>query len=323
MAKAMVVHQVGGPEVLRWEEVPDPTPGPGEARVRHTAIGLNFIDVYFRTGVYKAPALPFVPGQEGAGVIEAVGPGVTEVRPGDRVAYAGVSGAYADVRVLPAARLCVLPSEIDDRTAAAMMLKGMTAEYLLHRCAHVQRGDMIVFHAAAGGVGTIACQWAAHLGAVVIGTVGGPAKARLAAEHGCAYVIDYSAEDIAPRVRALTGGTGAAYVFDSVGRATFTASLDCLRTRGMLVLFGQSSGVVAPFDPGLLAKGSLFLTRPSLSHYIATRDELLQSSRALFDVVSRGAVKIEIGQTYPLADAVTAHRDLEGRRTSGSTVLLP
>jgi NADPH2:quinone reductase len=324
MPKAIVVHEVGGPEALRWEDVPEPAPGAGEARVRHTAIGVNFIDVYFRTGLYKAAQLPFVPGQEGAGVVEAVGPGVNEIKPGDRVAYAGVQGAYAEVRVLPAARLVALPPEIDDRTAAAIMLKGMTAEYLLRRCGHVARGDTIVFHAAAGGVGLLACQWAAHMGARVIGAVGGAEKARLAAANGCAHVIDYTTEDVPARVRSITGGVGAEVVFDSVGKATFAGSLECLRQRGLLVLFGQSSGVVPPFDASVLsAKGSLYLTRPTLNHYVATREELVQSARALFDVVRSGAVKVKVGQTYPLAEAGTAHRDLEGRRTSGSTLLLP
>jgi NADPH2:quinone reductase len=324
MPKAIVVHEVGGPEVLSWEDVPDPVPAAGEARVRHTAIGVNYVDVYFRTGLYKAPHLPFVLGQEGAGVVEAVGPGVNEVKPGDRVAYAGVQGAYAEVRVLPAARLVALPPEIDDRTAAAIMLKGMTAEYLLRRCGHVERGDTIVFHAAAGGVGLLACQWAAHLGARVIGAAGGPEKVSLAAANGCAHLIDYATEDVAARVRSITGGVGAEVVFDSVGKATFAGSLDCLRQRGLLVLFGQSSGVVPPFELGVLAtKGSLYLTRPSLNHYIATRDELVQSARALFDVVRSGAVKVKVGRTYPLAEAAIAHRDLEDRKTSGSTVLLP
>jgi len=324
MARAIVIHETGGPEQMRWEEVPDPVPGPGEARVRQTAVGLNFIDVYVRTGLYKPPHLPLVLGQEGAGVVEAVGPGVTEVRPGDRVAYAGVAGAYAEVRTIAAARLVVLPPEIDDRTAAAIMLKGMTAEYLLRRCAPVAAGDTIVFHAAAGGVGLIACQWAAHLGARVIGTAGGPEKLRLAAAHGCAEVIDYKTEDVAARVRALTGGAGVKVVFDSVGQATFAASLDSLRPRGLLVLFGQSSGVVPPFDLSQLsARGSLYVTRPSFGGYLGTRDELLDSARALFDVVRSGAVKIEVGQTYPLAEAAVAHRDLEARKTSGSTLLLP
>jgi NADPH2:quinone reductase len=324
MANAIVVSEVGGPEVLRYAEVPDPTPGPGEARIRQTAIGVNFIDVYVRTGLYKAPRFPFTPGQEGAGVVEAVGPGVTTVRAGDRVAYAGVIGAYADVRVVPAARLVPLPPEIDDRTAAAIMLKGMTAEFLLRRCARVQAGDTIVFHAAAGGVGSIACPWAQHLGVTVIGTAGGPDKARLAAARGCAHVVDYKSEDVVARVRALTGGAGVPVVFDSVGQATFAASLDCLRPRGLLVLFGQSSGVVPPFDVGTLAaKGSLYLTRPTLFQYIASSAELLDAASALFDVVRSGAVTIQIGQTYPLRDAAAAHRDLEARRTNGSTLLLP
>jgi len=324
MPAAIVVHELGGPEQLRLEQVPEPTPGPGEARVRQTALGLNFIDVYLRSGVYKPPGLPFVPGQEGAGVVDAVGPGVTEVAPGDRVAYAAVTGAYAEVRTLPAARLVPLPPEIDDRTAAAIMLKGMTAEYLLLRCARLDRGDTILFHAAAGGVGSIACQWAKRLGLRVIGTAGGPAKVRLAAARGCDHVIDYQAEDVVARVKALTGGAGVAVAFDGVGKSTFAASLECVRPRGLLVSFGQASGLVPPLDVTTLsAKGSLFLTRPSIGHYIATRDELLLSARRLFEVVTSGAVKIEIGRTYPLADTAAAHRDLEARRTSGSTLLLP
>lgn len=323
MPTAIVVRQHGGPGELRLEEVPDPTPGPGEARVRHTAIGLNFIDVYFRTGLYKPAGLPYVPGQEGAGVVEAVGPGVTELRPGDRVAYAGVQGSYSEVRVLPAARLVPLPPDIDDRTAAAILLKGMTAELLLIRCARVQRGDTILFHAAAGGVGTIACQWARHLGLHVIGTAGGPEKVRHAAANGCEHVIDYDREDVAARVAALTGGAGVAAVFDGVGKKTFAASLACLRTRGMLVVFGQASGPVPPLEIGALAKSSLFLTRPTIFHYTATREELLGSARSLFDVIRAGAVKIEIGQTYPLGEAAAAHRDLEARKTTGSTLLLP
>jgi NADPH2:quinone reductase len=324
MSKAIVVHETGGPDKLRWEEVPDPKPGPGEARVRHTAVGLNFIDVYHRTGLYKVPALPFVPGSEAAGIVEAIGPGVSEVSVGTRVAYAGLLGAYAEVRVAPAARLVPLPADVDDRAAAAMMLKGMTAEYLLLRCARVRAGDTVLFHAAAGGVGSIACQWGKHLGLTVIGTAGGPDKVRLAMARGCAHVIDYKSEDVVARVKEITGRAGVAAVFDSVGKTTFAASLDCLRPRGMLVLFGQSSGVVPPFDLGLLnTKGSLFVTRPTIGHYTATRDELLQSANALFDVVRSGAVKIQIGQTYALRDAVKAHADLEGRQTTGSTLLLP
>jgi NADPH2:quinone reductase len=265
-----------------------------------------------------------VPGQEGAGVVEAVGSGVTEVKVGDRVAYAGVIGAYAEARVLPAARLVPLPAGIEDRTAAALMLKGMTAEFLLRRCARLERGDAIVFHAAAGGVGSIACQLARSMGLHVIGTAGGPEKAARARENGCHEVVDYTREDIAARVKALTGGAGVRAVFDSVGKATFNASLDCLAPRGLLALFGQSSGVVPPFDLSLLgAKGSLFVTRPSMWQYVATRDELLGSAQVIFDAVIRGDVRIEIGQTFPLRETAAAHRALESRQTVGSTVLLP
>jgi NADPH2:quinone reductase len=324
MSSAIVVHELGGPEKLRCETVPEPTPAAGQARVRHTAIGLNFVDVYYRTGLYKVPSLPFTPGQEGAGVVDAVGPGVTELAVGDRVAYAGVNGAYAETRVIAADRLVRLPSGIDDRTAAAMMLKGMTAEYLLLRCARVARGDTILFHAAAGGVGSIACQWAKAIGLRVIGTAGGPDKLGRARQNGCDEVIDSKSEDFVVRVKELTGGAGVRAVFDSVGKETFSGSLACLAPRGMLVLFGQSSGVVPPLDLARLAAGgSLFVTRPSLGHYVATRDELVQSAGRLFDLVGRGAVRIDVGQTYPLREVAQAHRDLEGRRTIGSTVLLP
>jgi NADPH2:quinone reductase len=326
MPKAMVVHEVGGPDKLSWDEIPEPKPGPGEARLRHTAVGLNFIDVYHRTGLYKLP-LPFVVGQEGAGVVEAVGPDVEDVRPGERVAYAGAQGAYAEVRLIPAARLVPLPASIDDRTAAAIMLKGLTAEYLLRRCARLQAGDTILWHAAAGGVGSIACQWAHHLGLHVIGTAGGPEKVALAKARGCEQVIDYDAvelTDVVVRVKELTGGKGVPVVFDSVGKRTFLASLDCLAPRGLMVSFGNASGAVPPFDPLILGgPRSLYLTRPNLSAYVATRVELLEGARALFDVVSSGAVKVEIGQTYALRDAARAHVDLESRRTTGSTVLLP
>jgi NADPH2:quinone reductase len=324
MPNAIVVHQIGGPEQLHYEEVRDPTPGPGEARIRQTAIGLNFVDVYVRTGLYKPPALPFVPGQEGAGRIEAIGPGVTEVKVGDRVAYAGVIGAYAEVRVLPAARLVPLPEAIDDHTAAGMMLKGMTAEYLLCRTARLERGDAILFHAAAGGVGSIACQLGRAMGLRVIGTAGGPEKVARARDNGCHEVVDYTREDVAARVKALTDGVGVKAVFDAVGKATFAASLDSLAPRGLLALFGQASGVVPPLDLGLLAaKGSLYVTRPSLWHYIATRQELLGSADVMFGAVARGDVRIEIGQTFPLRDAAAAHRALESRQTVGSTLLLP
>src|SRR5262252_688003 len=323
MPNAIVVQQVGGPEQLRFQEIPDPAPGPGEARVRQTAIGVNFIDVYFRTGLYKSPHLPFVPGQEAAGVVEAVGPGVTEVAVGDRVAYASLQGSYAEVRLAPAARLVKVPPAIDDRTAAAMMLKGMTAEYLLLRCARVERGDTILFHAAAGGVGSIACQWAKHLGLRVIGTAGGAEKAARAAALGCDHVIDYDREDVVARVKELTGGAGVTAVFDGVGKRTFDASLACLATRGMMVLFGAASGPVPPVDPSALARASLFLSRPALGHYIAARDELVTSAARLFEVVGSGAVKIDVGQSYALRDAAAAHAALERRKTTGATLLIP
>jgi NADPH:quinone reductase len=322
MPNAIVLHETGGPDKLGFEAIAQPVAGAGQALVRHTAIGLNFIDVYLRTGLYPA-ALPFIPGQEGAGVVEAVGPGVTEVAVGDRVAYAGVTGAYAEVRVLPAERLVRLPDGIDDRTAAAMMLKGMTAEYLLLRCARVQAGDTILFHAAAGGVGSIACQWARARGLRVLGTAGGPEKGRQAEDNGCDAVIDYHREDVAARVRDLTGGAGVAAVFDSVGKETFAASLASLRPRGTLILFGQSSGVVPPIELSQLARASLFITRPTLGHYIASRAELSESASRLFEVVSSGAVRIEIGRSYPLRDAAAAQRALEARQTTGSTLLLP
>ncbi|HXJ20454.1 MAG TPA: quinone oxidoreductase [Polyangia bacterium] len=324
MPNAVVVHETGGPDKLSFETVPDAAPGPGEARIRHTAIGLNFIDVYYRTGLYKVPALPFVPGQEAAGVVEQVGPGVTSVSAGDRVAYANAPGAYAESRVVSADKLVRLPPGVDDRAAAAMMLKGMTAEFLLFRCARVNRGDTILFHAAAGGVGSIACQWARALGIHVIGTAGGPEKVARARQNGCDEVVDLKSEDLVARVRDLTGGAGVRAAFDSIGKDTFAASLECVGRRGMLVLFGQSSGVVPPIDPSLLAaRGSLFLTRPSMAHYLGTREELVQSAERLFDVVGRGAVRVPIGQSYALRDAARAQADLEARRTTGSTVLLP
>ena len=324
MPKAILVHRTGGPEQLQWEEIPEPQVGPGEIRVRQTAVGLNYVDVYLRTGLYRTPPAPFVPGQEGAGVVEAVAPDVKTVKPGDRVAYGGVQGAYAEVRVLPADRAIVLPPGIEDRTAAAVMLKGMTAEFLLARCAKVQRGDTILFQAAAGGVGSLGCQMARAMGLRVIGTAGGPEKVARALANGCAAAIDYHREDVVARVRELTEGRGVSVVFDSVGRSTFAASLDCLRPRGLMVLFGQSSGVVPAVEPStLMAKGSLFLTRPSLWHYIATREELVASTSALFGFLGRGEVRVEIGQTFPLREAAAAHRALEGRATTGSTLLLP
>jgi NADPH2:quinone reductase len=325
MSKAVVIERTGGPDVLEWREAPIGAPGPGEALVRHTAIGLNFIDVYHRRGLYPLPSLPAVIGLEAAGRVEAVGAGVTEVAVGDRVAYAGgPTGAYSEARTIPAHRLVTLPAQIDDRAAAAMMLKGMTAEYLLRRTIAVKAGDTILFHAAAGGVGSIACQWAKALGVTVIGTVGSSEKASLAAAHGCDHVIVTSREDVVQRVREITGGEGVSVVYDSVGKDTFLRSLDCLRPRGMMVSFGQSSGMVPPVDIVMLsAKGSLYLTRPTLMTYTASREDLLASASALFDVVRRGVVTVEIRQTYPLRDAARAHADLEARRTTGSTVLIP
>lgn len=324
MTGRVVIRGLGGPEVLEWEQTELPRPSPGEARIRQTAIGMNFIDVYYRTGLYRGPVCPFVPGMEAAGVVEALGDGVTTVKVGDRVAYASVMGAYAEARNIAAERLVPLPNEIDDRTGAAMMLKGMTAEYLLCRTYSVRLGDTILIHAAAGGVGLIACQWAKHLGATVIGTVSSDEKARIASEHGCDYPIVYTRENFVERVREITRGAGVPVVYDSVGKDTFSSSLDCLAPRGILVLFGQSSGKVEPLDPAILAaKGSLYLTRPVLMTYIASREDLLMSSRRLFDVVRTGAVHMQIGQTYALRDVATAHRDLEARKTKASTVLLP
>ncbi|MCC6136623.1 MAG: quinone oxidoreductase [Candidatus Contendobacter sp.] len=325
MSKAIRIHQYGGPEVLCWEDVDVGDPGPGQLRIRHGAVGLNYIDVYHRTGLYPLPSLPWILGMEGAGRVEAVGDGVTEFKIGDRVAYASPPvGAYAEVRLIAADRVVALPEAIDDRTAAAMMLQGMTAQYLLRRTYRVQPGDVILLHAAAGGVGLIASQWARQLGATVIGTVGSDDKAELARAHGCRHVIVYTRENFVERVRELTDGRGVAVVYDSVGQATFMGSLDCLRPLGMMVSFGNASGPVPPFDPGLLAaKGSLFLTRPTLMTYTAQRADLVASAAELFEVIASGAVKVEIHQTYPLAEAAQAHRDLEARRTTGSTVLLP
>ena len=324
MPFAIRIHQTGGPEVMRWEEVVVGDPAPGEARVRHEAVGLNYIDVYHRNGLYPLP-LPAGLGMEGAGVIEAVGPGVTGLAPGDRVAYAGGPlGAYSQVRCMPADRLLKMPDSLDFRTGAAMMLQGLTAAYLLRRTYRVQPGDAVLIHAAAGGVGLIACQWAKALGATVIGTVSNEAKAALATAHGCDHIIYYTHEDVAARVREITAGEGVAVVYDGVGKDTFTGSLDSLRVCGMMVSFGNASGPVAPFDPLLLSqKGSIFITRPTLMHYTAKRDDLQSLGTALFDIVTSGKVKIEVNQTYALSDAAHAHRDLEARKTTGSTILIP
>jgi len=325
VAKAIRMYRFGGPEVLVWEPYDPGRPGSGEVLLRQEAVGLNFIDVYHRTGLYPLPALPATPGVEGAGVVEAVGEGVTEVAVGDRAAYAGLPpGAYAELRLIPAHRLVKLPDFIATRQAAAMMLQGMTARYLLHGCYPVRSGSRILIHAAAGGVGLIVCQWAKHLGATVIGTVGSPEKAAIARAHGCDYPILYEQEDLVGRVKAVTAGRGVDVVYDSVGQATFTKSLDCVRPMGTVVSFGQSSGSVPPFDLSLLtAKGSLFLTRPSVMHYTAAREDLLAHARDLFEVVRTGAVKIKIQQSYPLAEAARAHGDLESRRTTGSSILVP
>jgi NADPH2:quinone reductase len=325
MSKAIRLHETGGPEVLQWEEVEIGSPGPGEVHLRQTAIGLNFIDVYHRSGLYPLANFPAIPGMEGAGVVVAIGEEVNDISPGDRVAYAGLPpGAYAEQRLIPAHRLVRLPDDISDQQAAGMMLQGMTVQYLLRSTFRVKKGDLILLHAAAGGVGLIACQWARHLGATVIGTVGSPEKAELARDHGCHYPLLYREEDWVARVREISDGEGVAVVYDSVGRDTFMKSLDCLRPLGLMVSFGQSSGPVAPLETGLLAaKGSLFLTRPTLMTYTAKRKDLLASATELFNVVQTGAVKIEVKQTYPLRDAAQAHRDLEARKTTGSTVLLP
>ena len=324
MPFAIRMHQAGGPEVMSWEEVEVGDPAPTEARVRHAAVGLNYIDIYHRTGLYPLP-LPSGLGLEAAGVVEAVGTAVTDLRPGDRVAYAGGPvGAYSQVRCLPADRLLKLPDAIDFRTAAAMMLQGLTSAYLLRRTCRVEAGDAVLIHAAAGGVGLIACQWAKALGATVIGTVSNDAKAALASAHGCDHVIHYTREDFARRVREITGGAGVRVVYDGVGKDTFAGSLDSLQTCGMLVSFGNASGPVPPFDPLLLSqKGSLFVTRPTLMHYTAKRADLVALGSELFDVVGAGKVRIEVNQTYPLADVASAHRDLEARKHTGSTVLLP
>jgi len=325
MTKAVMLENTGGPEVLRWVDYDPGQPKAGEVLVRHEAVGLNFIDVYHRTGLYPLPALPAIPGMEGAGVVEGIGEGVGEFTKGDRVAYAGMPpGAYAEARIIPAHRLVKLPESISTQQAAAMMLQGMTARYLLYGCYRVKAGDRILIQAAAGGVGLIVCQWAKYLGATVIGTVGSPEKADLAANHGCDYPILYRDEDFVSRVKEITKDKGVDVVYDSVGQSTFMESLDCLRPMGMMVSFGQSSGPIPPLDTGILAaKGSLFLTRPSLMAYTASRKDLLAHALDLFDVVEKGAVKIEVRQTYPLAEASRAHRQLEDRKTTGSTILIP
>jgi len=324
MTHAIRVHDYGGPDVLKWEEVEVGDPGPGEVKIRQTAVGLNYIDIYVRTGLYPQPSFPFIPGMEGAGVVTAVGAGVRDLKVGRRVAYAGPVGGYAQERVIAADRVVKIPAAISDETAAAIMLKGMTAQYLLRRTYKVTRDTSLLFHAAAGGVGLIACQWAASLGATVIGTVSSSGKALIARAHGCTNVINLREEDLVAKVKEYTKGKGVDVVYDSIGKDTFLASLDCLKPLGMWVSFGQASGPVPPFNMILLSqKGSLFATRPSLGTYIETRKDLVATANDLFDVIAKGKVKIAINQTYALADAAQAHRDLEGRLTTGSTVLLP
>jgi NADPH2:quinone reductase len=321
---AIRVHAYGGPQVLTWEEVEVGDPGPGQVRIRQTAIGLNFIDVYIRNGLYPQPTLPFIPGMEGVGVVTAVGPGVRDLKVGRRVAYAGESGAYAEERLIAADRVVKVPDGIDDRIAASIMLKGMTAQYLLRRTYKVGPQTTLLFHAAAGGVGLIACQWAAALGATVIGTVGSAGKALIARAHGCTHVINYREEDFVTMVKAYPDGKGVDVVYDSIGKDTFPKSLDCLKPLGLWVSFGQASGPVPEFKITLLSqKGSLFATRPSLGNYTATRKDLVETAKDLFDVVGSGKVKVAVNQTYPLADAARAHQDLEARLTTGSTLLLP
>jgi NADPH:quinone reductase len=322
MAYAIRFEKPGGPDVLSWQQVEVGKPGQGQVRLRHTAVGLNYIDTYHRSGLYSLP-MPSGLGSEGAGIVEEVGPGVSGLKSGDRVAYAGGPiGAYTEERVMPAERLVPVPDGISDEQAAAMMLKGMTAWYLVRRTYPIKRGDTILIHAAAGGVGLIVCQWAKHLGATVIGTVGDQEKATLAKRNGCDYPILYKNEDFVAKVSALTQNKKLPVVYDSVGKDTFYKSLDCLAPLGLMVSFGQSSGAIGPVDIGILSgKGSLFLTRPTLNTYTASREDLLTASRELFDVVKSGVVKLAINQTYPLREAARAHRDLEARKTTGSTVL--
>jgi NADPH:quinone reductase len=321
MDHAIRIYRTGGPEAMIWEKVQVSRPGPGEILLRQTAVGLNYIDIYYRTGLYPAE-LPFTPGLEGVGIIEELGAGVDGLKVGDRVAYASPPlGAYAERRLMPADRVVMVPDAISDRQAAAMMLKGLTAHYLLRRTYRVLAGEFILVHAATGGVGLILCQWAKVLGAKVIGTVGSEAKAEIARVHGCDYPIVYTSEDFVSKVNELTNGEKVSVVYDSVGKDTFLKSLACLRPMGTMVLFGQSSGAVGSVDLGLLAANSLYLTRPSLMAYTAKRQDLVSSAAELFEVVQGGHVKIEINQTYPLKEVARAHTDLEARTTTGSTIL--
>lgn len=323
MAQVVRIHAHGGPEVLKVEEVDVGEPGPGQVKLRQRAIGVNYIDTYQRSGLYKLP-LPFVAGSEGAGEVIAVGPGVSEFKVGDRGAYAGAIGGYASERLMPADRLVKLPDSIDYKTAAAMMLQGMTVRYLLRETYKVGKGTTLLMHAAAGGIGLIACQWAKHLGATIIGTASTPEKLELAKANGATHMINYKSEDWVARVKEITGGAGCDVVYDAVGKDTYPGSLDCLKPLGLWVSFGNASGAITNFDILLLsAKGSLYATRPTLGTYVAKREALIANANDLFDVVSKGVVKIQVNHTYPLADAAQAHRDLEARKTTGSIVLLP
>jgi NADPH2:quinone reductase len=323
MAKAIRFHKQGGPEVLQLDDVQVGEPGPGQVRIRHSAIGVNFVDTYQRSGLYPMQ-MPAVGGNEGAGVVEAVGSGVSELKVGDRVAYTGLPGSYCESRVVPADRMVKLPSGITEEQAASMMLKGMTVHYLIHSTYPVKKGETVLWHAAAGGVGLIACQWLKHLGVTVIGTAGSEDKCALAKAHGAAHVVNYSKENFVERVKALTDGKGVPVVYDSVGKNTWEGSLDCLRPRGLMVTFGNASGAVPPVNLGILSsKGSLYVTRPTLATYIASRADLVARANDLFEVVKSGKVKIETTGRYKLADAAKAHRDLESRKTTGSVVLVP
>jgi NADPH:quinone reductase len=323
MPYAIRVHAFGGPEAMKWEEVQAGEPGTGQAKIKQYAAGVNYIDVYHRSGLYPAASMPFTPGSEGAGQVVAVGPGVTDVTVGDRVAYAGLIGGYAEERIVPADRLVKLPADISYETGASLMLQGMTVRYLVKQTYPLTKDSVILWHAAAGGVGLIACQWVKYIGATMIGTVGSEDKAKLAKDQGCTHVINYRTEDFVARVKEITGGKGVDVAYDPIGKDTFPKSLDCLKPRGLWVTFGNSSGPVPPFDLGILAqKGSLFATRPTLGTYIATRQALLETANDVMDMVRLGRVKINVTKTYPMSQAEQAHRDLEGRATTGSIVLL-
>ena len=324
MAHAIRVHQYGGPEVLKFEETELGAPGQGQVKVKHHAIGVNYIDTYHRTGLYPQPAMGFTPGMEGAGEVTEVGPGVSDLKVGDRVAYAQPIGSYATERLAPAERMVKVPDGIDYKTAAGMMLQGMTVQYLIRRTYRVGPDSTVLWHAAAGGVGLIAMQWLKGMGATVIGTAGGPEKCALAKEAGATHVIDYKSEKFVDRVKEITGGKGCDVVYDSIGKDTFPLSLDCLKPLGLFVTFGNASGPISGMDPGILAaKGSLYMTRPTLMTYVAKRDDLVATANDLFDVVKKGAVKINVKHEYPLSSAQQAHTDLEGRKTTGSIVLIP